>query len=449
VVNSPKKLGAVLITAFLGWMFDGLEMGMFPLIARPALQQMQLAQGLVATDAFVGEWMGYVTAAFLVGAAAGGVVFGWLGDKVGRVRAMATSILCYSVFTGLVYFAQAPWHLLVTRFIAALGMGGEWSLGVALVMEVWPEKHRPLLAGVIGAAANVGFALIAVIGLSFQVTMESWRWIALVGAAPAFLTFFIRLHVPESERWHEVRRAQPEARPLRDVLRPPLLRSTLYAMVLASIALIGTWGSVQWLPLWADKMAQEQSVEAARAEQRNVLGAVAKQISLNDPAIMARSKELKNHNAKAYAQINSAIGAVVGCLLGGWLGGRLGRRQGYFLLCLISLASCAYLFRGVNAYGWTFLVLTFVVGGVTAAFYGWFPLYLPELFPTRVRATGQGLSFNAGRILAAAGALQMGVLMRQFDGDYGEAGGVITLIYLLGLVVIWFAPETRGQKLPE
>lgn len=141
--NHNRKLGAVLVTAFLGWMFDGLEMGIFPLIARPALQSMQAAHGLSTTDAFVGVWMGYVTAAFLVGAAAGGIVFGWLGDKIGWVRAMAISILCYSLFTGLVYFATEPWHLLVTRFIAALGMGGEWSLGVALVMEVWPEKHRP------------------------------------------------------------------------------------------------------------------------------------------------------------------------------------------------------------------------------------------------------------------------------------------------------------------
>ena len=235
---SNRRLVAVLTTAFLGWMFDGLEMGIFPLIARPALQQMQMQHGLVATDAFVGVWMGYVTAAFLLGAAAGGVLFGWLGDRIGRVRAMALSILCYSLFTGLVYFASEPWHLLVTRFIAALGMGGEWSLGVALVMEVWPEKHRPLLAGVIGGAANVGFALIAVIGLFFQVTTDSWLWVALVGAAPAFLTFFIRLHVPESERWEETQKGAQKNRPLSEVMRPPLLKTTFFATLLASVALI-------------------------------------------------------------------------------------------------------------------------------------------------------------------------------------------------------------------
>ena len=158
---TSQRLFAVLAAAFLGWMFDGLEMGIFPIVARPALQQMQATAGAAVTDAFVGDWMGIITATFLIGAALGGVVFGWLGDRIGRVRAMNLSILVYSVFTALIWFAQTPWHLAIARFVGALGMGGQWSLGVALVMEVWPEKHRPMLAGVIGAAANVGFALIA------------------------------------------------------------------------------------------------------------------------------------------------------------------------------------------------------------------------------------------------------------------------------------------------
>ncbi|HEY3963552.1 MAG TPA: MFS transporter, partial [Planctomycetaceae bacterium] len=138
-----------LIAAFLGWMFDGLEMGIFPLVARPALHQM-------GYSGEVGKWMGLVTALFLLGAAGGGLVFGWLGDRIGRVRAMSLSILTYSLFSGCCYFAEEPWHLGALRFVSALGMGGEWSLGVALVMECWPERHRPWLAAAIGAASNVG-----------------------------------------------------------------------------------------------------------------------------------------------------------------------------------------------------------------------------------------------------------------------------------------------------
>src|SRR4029077_19507356 len=221
-----------LLAAFLGWMFDGFEMGIFPIVARPALQQMGYS-GEVRT------WMGYVTALFLLGAAGGGLVFGWLGDRIGRVRAMSLSILTYSIFSGFCYFAQEPWHLGVLRFVSALGMGGEWSLGVALVMECWPERHRPRLAGAIGAASNVGFALIGLLTLSFKVTVDSWRWVMLVGAAPALLTFFIRLFVPESERWKESVTGIV-ARPIREIFSPGMLKTTLLAIAFASIALIGT-----------------------------------------------------------------------------------------------------------------------------------------------------------------------------------------------------------------
>jgi SHS family sialic acid transporter-like MFS transporter len=403
----------VLLAAFLGWMFDGLEMGIFPLIARPALQQMQALSGVV-DDKFVGQWMSYTTAAFLLGAALGGLIFGWLGDRIGRVRAMSAAILVYSLFTGLLYFAQAPWHLAAFRFIAALGMGGEWALGVALVMEVWPEKHRPMLAGIIGAAANVGFALIAVVGIFFAVTQDTWRYVVLVGAVPAALTFIIRLFVPESEKWQAANKARP-TQPIREILADSkILKPTIIAIFVAGVALIGTWGSVQWLPLWADQM---------------VAGTMPK--------------------AKAYTQAWSAVGSVVGCLIGAWLGGLFGRRWAYFLLCLGSLLSCAWLFRGIDTYGTPFLALTFLVGAITAAFYGLMPLYMPELFPTRVRATAQGVAFNAGRIIATVGVLQMGVLMQTFNGSYAKAGAVITLVYVVGMVIIWFLPETKGKPLPE
>src|SRR6266478_7183264 len=204
-----RALFFTLAAAFLGWMFDGLEMGIFPLVARPALQEMQ---GGVLNESFVQTWMGYITCTFLLGAAAGGLVFGWLGDRIGRVRAMIMSVLAYSVFTGLNYFAHQPWHLALFRFVAALGMGGEWSLGVALVMEAWPRDKRPLMAGVIGAAANFGYAIIAVIGIFFHITTDSWRWVMLVGAAPALLTLVIAQHVPESERWKESVRLEGKAK---------------------------------------------------------------------------------------------------------------------------------------------------------------------------------------------------------------------------------------------
>lgn len=397
--------------AFLGWMFDGLEMGIFPLVARPALQELMHGPD----DRMIGQWMGYVTALFLIGAAAGGLLFGWLGDRFGRVRTMAFSVLTYSVFTGLCFFATQPWHLGALRFLAALGMGGEWSLGVALVMECWPEFRRPALAAGIGAASNIGFALIALLGLVYKVTVSSWRWVMLAGMAPAILTLLIRLFVPESERWKQsVSKSPGHVRPLKEVLSPPLLSVTLLAIAFASIALIGTWGSVQWIPLWIDKLTGGT-----------------------------------RPYAKATSQVLSSTGAVVGCIVGALVAGRWGRRITYFVLCFLSLGLCAWMWRGFAIYDATLMAVIFAVGAATAAFYGWLPLYLPELFPTRSRATGQGLGYNLGRVLAAVGAIYNGQLVAHYRGSYARAGAVVTLIYIAGMILIWFAPETRGRPLPE
>ena len=417
-MTAPRsRPGLTLLAAFLGWMFDGMEMGIFPLVAGPALRQMGELAGLVAGSreaaAYVQSWMGIVTAFFLLGAAAGGIVFGWLGDRIGRVKAMTWSILFYSGFTGLCYFAKDPVQLAGLRFLAALGMGGEWSLGVALVMECWPEKRRPILAGAIGAAANIGYAVIALVALRWSITDNSWRWVMLVGALPAALTFLIRLFIPESERWlASVKKGASS--PLREIFSPQYRKKTLLGIVFASIALLVSWGIVQWIPLWADEM-----------------------VGSKDPS------------RKAIIQLCSASGAVIGSLLAPIVGGILGRRITYFLLCLTSLAACEWLFLGVHHFDGLFLAVTGLVGFCTASFYGWLPLYLPELFPTRARATGQGLAFNFGRVFAAIGVLQMASLMGFFGGSYPKAGAAIALIYVLGMALIWLAPETKGRPLPE
>jgi SHS family sialic acid transporter-like MFS transporter len=406
---SSRAQWLVLLAAFLGWMFDGVEQGIFPQIARPALTS--LLPG--AAEGHIGWWQQVVDALFLLGAATGGLVFGWLGDKVGRVRAMSASILVYSLFTGLGYFAQAPWHLGGLRFLSAVGMGGEWSLGVALVMEVWPTRLRPLLAGVIGAAANVGFLTIAFVCYLFPVRPDSWRWIMVIGALPALLTFGIRLFVPESHRWKAAQQKAPSA-PLKELFAGRSLGLMALAIVFASVPLLATWGAVQKIPSWVAKLPADHAVDRPSAVAGMLLGA----------------------------------GAIVGCLIAPLVGARLGRRPAYFLLCLFALIGCGVLFRGMHRLDGTFWLMTFVVGGLSAAFYGWLPLYLPELFPTRFRATAQGLAYNSGRVLAAAGALAGGQLVALW-GDLGRMAATLSLIYLLGMVVIWFAPETKGRPLPE
>jgi Na+/melibiose symporter-like transporter len=223
----------------------------------------------------------------------------------------------------------------------------------------------------------------------------------------------IRLFVPESEKWAESVKTASRS-PLAEIFSPALRKRTLLAIVFASVPLLVTWGIVQWIPLWADQM-----------------------VGKSDPV------------RKASIQACSAGGAVLGSLIAPLLGNLLGRRLTYFLLCLASLATCEWLFLGMRGFGVLFLVVTASVGACTAAFYGWLPLYLPEIFPTRARATGQGLAFNAGRILSAVGVLQMSNLMGFFGGSYPKAGATLALIYFLGMALIWLAPETRNRPLPD
>src|SRR5206468_8693107 len=226
LVDDAAALGTgkwmALVAALLGWMFDGAEMGVFSLVGGKAMEA--LMPGVAKGDRDL--WFNIIMASFLVGAATGGVLFGWLGDRIGRVRAMTLSVLTYALFTGLCGFAGSAWQIGVLRFIASLGMGGEWSLGVALVMEVWPNKSRAFMAGLIGAAANVGYLLVGFIGLALLsligtfrdallavglpegwvetlVRNNGWRLIMIMGTIPALLTFFIRMFVPESHKWEK------------------------------------------------------------------------------------------------------------------------------------------------------------------------------------------------------------------------------------------------------
>lgn len=487
-----------LTAALLGWMFDGAEMSLFSLVGRPALRDL-LSHRKDITEGDIGFWFGAVIASFLVGAATGGVLFGWLGDRIGRVRAMSLSVLTYALFTGACGLAQNAESVFVLRFIASLGMGGEWALGVSLVMEIWPNRSRALLAGLIGAAANVGYLLVAILGLGLAPVLEEikhillnigvseswasqlvahqgWRILMIMGAMPALLTFLIRLFVPESEKWEEenekgttsnwatvdllgviigglgpagivylwsnkslplgvqltgsvfglfialVGYTYPVLRYLQRVHTGGAesqyhIRKTLGRMFLGAglsgVALLGTWGSLQWIPSWADQLTGG-----------------------TDPS------------AKAWVQVWSACGAISGTIIAALAGDWLGRKVTYLILCVTSLISMLSIYGFCTEYNLQLLVMTFIGAFFSAAFYGWLPLYLPELFPTNVRATCQGFGFNFGRIFAAIGTLQIGTLLGYF-GSYPKACSIASAVYLIGPFLLLFAPETKGKPLPD
>jgi MFS family permease len=509
-----------LLAALLGWMFDGLEMGLFPLVARPALSDL-LGN---TDDAQLGQWIAIITAGFLVGAATGGVLFGWLGDRIGRVRAMMLSILTYAVFSGICGFAEEAWQVAAFRLIASLGMGGEWSLGVALVMEIWPDQSRAWLAGIIGAAANLGYMMIAVVGLALSAILtdihdamlsiglgqstadwlahnSGWRLLMLFGALPALLTLLIQVFVPESHKWEAekkkgatshwqsidllgvlvgsaaavgliglwainnvpmagriagslvaivvitagylypivryVKRAEAfESDPGSRIALRPIIGRLLIAAALSGIALLGTWGSVQQAPTYADRMSG--------AENKAAFGSVVGSAGVS----FDTKRSWSDPTAKSYTQAAASVGAVIGCVIAALMGDWLGRRITYALLCIGSIGAIFGLYQLNDTYTPMYLLWAFIAGGITAAFYGWLPLYLPELFRTRVRATGQGFGFNFGRILAAIGVLQLPVVMKQLDVGWQGACTVMSAIYIVGLAIIWLAPETKGRPLP-
>jgi MFS family permease len=492
-----------LLAALLGWMFDGMEMGLFPLVGPDALREL-LPSG--ADGPAANRWFGVILAAFLVGAATGGVLFGWLGDKIGRVRAMTVSVLLYSLSSGLSAASGEAWQLGLLRFVGALGMGGEWALGVALVMELWPNASRAWLAGWIGAFGNLGYLICGSIAYGLNHTEpgalprwltdvglpnewalaltanRNWRLLMLVGAAPALLTVFVRLFVPESEKWEREKAAgraaywsgrdlfgvligaaaalgvialwalPPGAAPvpvraagslvglavvllgylypvrgylsrcaLSAAARTLTLRRMLLAAGLSGVPLLGTWAGLMWMYKWVEVIPG---------------GAV--------------------KDAKPLMQMASSVGAALGCVAAAAFGGYLGRRPVYAGLCLISLAAMVAFYQqgrlydgGLPPFDATFVLFSGLLGLVSAAFYGWLPLYLPELFPTAVRATGQGFGFNFGRVIAAVGQLQMANLLATFDNDYGRACAVVAGVYLAGLVLIAVAPETKGHPLPD
>jgi MFS family permease len=397
-----------LVTAFLGWMFAGVIMALVNLAGRAATRSFGI---LDETDA--AEWFSRYVSAFLLGAAAGGLLFGWLGDRAGRVRAMGLSVILYSAMIGLAYFSRGPYAYLGMLFLSSLGVGGMWPNGVALVSEAWPNVSRPLLAGLIGTSANLGLALLGYLASQIEITPESWRWVLLVGAAPAGLGLLILAAVPESPRWLAARaaRAGRPSSPVREVFRPPLLRSTLLGISLGAIPLLGNWGAANWVVPWAD----------------HVGGSL-------DPLL------------KGWAQTARSLGGALGSLLGGWLASVLGRRTTYFLVSLASLAASEVLFGLLTPRDGLFLPLVFTLGFFGTVFFGWLPLYLPELFPTHVRATGSGVSFNFGRVITAFGVLGTGRLMKAFGGDYAAAAQVTSLVYVLGMIVILFAPDTSRRE---
>lgn len=410
----------VLFVAWLGWVFDAMDATIYALVLHPALHELLAASGIEPTSGSVAKYGGVILSIFLIGWAVGGVLFGVLADRFGRTKVLIFTILIYAAFTGMAALSQTWWQLGIYRFLTALGIGGEWAAGAALVAEVWPEEKRAKAAGILQSAWAAGFFAAALINLLLR--EHGWRPIFVVGVAPAVVALLVRLWVKEPERWLKARdeeKALATSKPkLAELFSPTLLRPTLVGSGLAFVAVFGLWGATNWTP--------------------TLLRALPELRGLDSAVITSRI---------SYATMLLNVGALLGYLSFGPLADRLGRRAVFGLMCLGSLVMLPVTFLTPRSYLHVLLLLP-LLGFFNNGIFSGFPIYLPELYPTRLRATGAGFCFNVGRVLASAGPLLTGWLVPALGG-FGRAASAIALIYLAGLCLLPFAPETRGKPLPE
>ncbi|TLY17738.1 MAG: MFS transporter [Nitrospirae bacterium] len=399
-----------------------MDATIYAIVLHPALHDLlKTSPSAQVSSEVIGWYGGIIFSIFLIGWAIGGIAFGMIADYIGRTKTLILTILIYAVFTGMAALSETWWQLALYRFLTALGIGGEWAAGAAIVAEVWPEDKRAKAAAVLQSAWAVGFFIAASISLLMR--DSGWRLFFVIGIAPAVVALFVRLWVKEPERWlkaheQELRSGELRVVKLAQLFEGDLRRSTLVGSGLAFVAVFGLWGATNWTPTLIRQLPDIVGLDA--------------QVIIT---------------AVGYAIMALNAGALVGYLSFGPLADRFGRRAAFALMCTGSLVMLPVTFLTPRKYEHVLLLLP-LLGFFNNGIFSGFPIYLPELFPTRIRATGAGFCFNAGRVLASMGPFLTGFLVVAL-GSFGRAASAIALIYLLGLLILPFAPETRGRPLPQ
>jgi predicted MFS family arabinose efflux permease len=398
------------IAAWLGWMFDGLELHLYTLVATPLI--VQLLGATSSADPAVKEKSAYVQAAFLVGWALGGAFFGRLGDKLGRSRALALTVLTYALCTGLCAFAQTWWQLMIFRFIAAVGIGGEWAVGASLLAETWPRAWRPWIAAVLQSGVNIGILFAAGVVYLLEIQPGSERWVFLIGVSPALLVYWIRKHVPEPEGWQEAQAAATVKPGIADLFRGEVAAITWKTMIVCALSLSSWWLFIFW---------QAQHVRKALADTGVPAADVTKQVTAAFFVMIAVS--------------------IVGNYFAGWLAKLLTNRRAILVMFLGLFGSMVGAFivpRGFGELAWFWVPLVGFFSGV----FGLFTMYMPPLFPTLLRTTGAGFAYNIGRIAAAVASIVFGLLAPV--GDMRQALLYSSLLALAAAIwAFWLPPDAQ------
>jgi MFS family permease len=418
----------VLVIASAGWMFDAFEGQVFNITRGQMLADLM---GSESSTGRVRMWGDTFLAIFLLGGTLGGLAFGSLADRYGRKPMMALTILFYSIFSGLTYFATELWHVAVLRFLVALGVGGEWAVGATLVAEVFPARARARASGIFHSTSVFGTWLAAAAGL---VVGSEWRYAYIIGVLPALLVLWVRSSIHEPERWQLARRADARGSERRRTgeERKRLgsfselfgarrwARPAILGLLLAAVGL-GTF--------WGVTVAGQDLTQALLL--RN-----------------GTPQELAAERAKFAFGFVQTAGGGFGLLCFGPLAERLGRRGAFALMHLAALAIVPVICYLPQTYG-QMLVLLPIFGFFTLGSHAGYAVYFPELFPDHLRATGASVCFNGGRLVAAPILWLSGMLKGLPGMDLRHAVMILSSLFMVGLFLLIFLPETKGKPLPE
>ena len=422
----------VLLAASLGWLFDTMDQQLFTLARRPAVTELlRAAVGTTpVSDGMIAEYAGYTTMIFMIGWASGGLVFGVLGDRIGRVKTMIVTILFYSIFTGLSALSTGIWDFSAYRFLTGLGVGGQFAVGVALVAESLPDRARPFALGWVQAASTIGNMLAAVIGIMLSALEQAgtiasaWRSMFVIGALPAFLCLVIFRRLKEPERWQRAARDTVRRGSLTELFSDPRWRQhAMIGTLLAFAGVVGLWGIGFF------------SVDLFR-------------VVLDRTDLSAGQKTFWT----SMTSLLQNLGGFFGIYAFTQLTHRTGRRKAFALAFAAAFVMTAFTFWNLRNFSDIFWMIP-LMGFCQLALFGGYSIYLPELFPTRLRSTGTSFCYNVGRFVAALGPLALGLLTSRVFAAQAEpmryAGVTMCVVFLVGLAAVPFAPETRGRSLPE
>lgn len=410
---SPSR---IFWAAWSGWMLDGFDSAAYGLLLVSALNDLLPLGGVEPSKANIAVYGGLGFSIFMLGWACS-MFWGWMADRIGRVRTMCITILWYSIFTALCGLTFGITAFLVLRFLVGFGIGGEWAAGTPFLHESVPESLRVRLAGWLHTATPTGIIL-ASIGALVVVPVFGWRGMFLIGILPALLTIYLRLRI------REPRRARPveEVSSIRPLFTGEQAIVTWGAALMLAASILGLWSSTFWIP----------TVVATRF--------------MASGSTLAQSQQMAS-----LASLISNFGTFAGCFLMPWIIGWFGSRKTVAIVFFVGALVC----NVIAYYGllvWLdniklFLITMPVLGFFTNGVFALFTIWLPELFASQSRGAGIGFAFSLGRILAAAGPMMIGALAAH-TGSYPVAITLVSMIYLPGIFFVMMCRETTGKALP-